>query len=456
MVRSRSIRLRLPAVRCASAHRGALVAVCAGLALVGGAQAPATLAAPAPAHLPSDDLYAEQTALQPNAAIGAPEAWKVASGRGVLVAVLDTGVDATDPDLRDALWTNPSEVPGNGRDDDGDGYVDDVHGVDLVNDDGDPADDEGHGTHVAGIIAARINGTGVVGLAPEATLLPVKVLDAHRGGNTDTVAEGIRFALAHGADVINVSVNGPAQSTALQNAVHAATLAGVTVVASAGNDGDDLGLVPSYPASSPEPSVLAVGATDGDSLLAAFSNFGRGVALTAPGVDILSTARGDGFELRSGTSMAAPEVSAALALLRSARPDLPASALRDALLQSARHPTSLLGRIGGGALDVAAALHRIVPEAQWPTVPDLPTLSVRVKRRSRASAARARTLLTWSVGGDASAIVAFRVTRPDGTVLARRAGARVRGAWIAARRGTVTVTALAAGGGVLARARIRL
>jgi subtilisin family serine protease len=442
--------------------RTALLRACVALAalglagtggLPGLAGTPVAAAAPAPGIVPSDDLYPDQAALQPGAAIGAPEAWKIASGAGVVVAVLDTGVDATDPDLRDALWTNPGEIAGNGRDDDRDGYVDDVHGVDLVNGDGDPADDEGHGTHVAGIVAARANGTGVVGLAPQVTLLPVKVLDSRRGGNTDTVAEGIRFALAHGADIINVSVNGPGASTALQAAVHAATLAGVTIVASAGNDGGDLDLRPSYPASSSEPSVLAVGATDGDSLLAAFSNFGHRVQLTAPGVDILSTARGDRFELRSGTSMAAPEVAAALALLRSARPDLPQADLRDALVQSARHPDTLLGRIGGGALDVAAALHRIVPEARWPTVPDLPGLRVRVKRRSRAATARPRTLLTWTVSGDGSSIAAFRVSRAGGRTLARRRGGTVRGAWIPLRHGTVTVTALAADGTVLARAR---
>ncbi|MCW2958064.1 MAG: family serine peptidase, partial [Solirubrobacterales bacterium] len=425
----------------------------AALAALGTATLPApAVAAPAPRIVPSDDLYPEQAALQPGAGIGAPEAWKLTMGAGVVVAVLDTGVDAAHPDLRGALWTNPGEIPGNGRDDDEDGHVDDVHGVDLVNDDGDPADDEGHGTHVAGIVAARMDGAGVVGLAPEALLMPIKVLDDKRAGNTDTVAAGIRYALAHGAHVINVSVNGPAASPALAAAVREATRAGVTIVASAGNGGSDLSLQPSYPASYDAPSVLAVGATDGDSLLAPFSNFGQGVALTAPGVDILSTARGNRFELRSGTSMAAPEVAAALALLRGARPDLPAADLRDALVQSARRPDTLLGRIGGGALDVAAALHRIVPEAQWPTVPDPPALAVRVKRRS-TSAERPRALLTWTVSGDTSAIVAFRVTRSGGATLARRSGNVARGAWISLRRGTVTVAALGADGSVLARVR---
>jgi subtilisin family serine protease len=447
----------MPAVPTAAPHRAArLAAVLAVIAgVIGGA--PATSAAsPAPAIVPSDELYAEQTALQPDASIGAPEAWKVTTGAGVVVAVLDTGVDPSHPDLRGALWTNPGETPGNGRDDDANGYVDDVHGVDLVNGDGDPADDEGHGTHVAGIIAARADGEGVVGLAPGAVLMPVKVLDDTRAGNTDTLAEGIRYALAHGAQVINVSANGPGASTALRDAVRQATSAGVSIVASAGNGGIDLGLAPSYPASYPDASVLAVGATDGDNLLASFSNFGRGVALTAPGVAILSTGRGNAFELRSGTSMAAPEVSASLALLRSARPDLPDSALREALLAGARHPGFLASLVGGGALDVAAALHRIVPEASWPSVPDKPVLEPRVKRRGAASAARARTLVTWTLRGDTSRITGFRLTRAGGKVVARRRSGLARGAWVAQRRGVVTVSALAADGSVVTLGRVRL
>jgi subtilisin family serine protease len=435
------------------------VRLAAALAVLAGGIAgmPAvSTAAPALAVVPSDELYADQAALQPGAFIGAPEAWKVATGAGVIVAVLDTGVDAGHPDLRGALWTNPGEVPGNGRDDDGDGYVDDVHGVDLVNRDGDPADDEGHGTHVAGIIGARADGEGVVGLAPEAVIMPIKVLDDRRTGNTETVAEGIRYALAHGARVINLSVNGPGASSGLHEAVRQATSAGVSIVASAGNGAADLGLTPSYPASYPDPSVLAVGATDGDGLLASFSNFGRSVALTAPGVAILSTGRGGSFELRSGTSMAAPEVAAALALLHGARPDLPDSALREALLAGARRPGFLAGLIGGGALDVAAALHRVVPDAGWPTVPDTPVLTAKVKRRSAATAARSRTLITWRLAGDTSRITSFRLTRSGGAVLARRKGSRARGAWVSQRGGVVRVSALAADGSVVTTARVRL
>jgi subtilisin family serine protease len=407
-------------------------------------------AAPALAIVPSDPLYADQSALQPDAAIGAPEAWKVSQGAGILVAVLDTGVDETHPDLKGALWTNPGEVPGNGVDDDHDGYVDDVHGVDLVNHDGDPSDDEGHGTHVAGIIAARADGEGAVGLAPKAQVMPVKVLDNHRSGSTDVVAEGIRYAVTHGANVINLSINGPGPSDDLRAAIRVAGAAGVTVVASAGNDGDDLGLIPSYPASFTDPAILAVGATKGDDLLADFSNFGRGVSLTAPGVAILSTSSTGGYELRSGTSMAAPEVAAGLALLQSARPDLSGATLRAALVQTALKPTTLLGKVSGGALDVAAALHQIVPASQWPTAaaPAKLTLTARVKRTSRlrtTSSSLGKVLITWKVAGNASTVKSYRVTL-NGRTLAKRTGGAARGMWVPRRRGRVTLTALGKNG----------
>ncbi|UTI65510.1 S8 family serine peptidase [Paraconexibacter antarcticus] len=440
------------------ALRRRLVRLAVASTLLGAAALPAAAgAATGRPVIPSDPLYADQAQLQDGASIGAPEAWEVTQGAGVVVAVLDTGVDESHPDLRGALWTNPGEIPGNGIDDDHDGYVDDVHGVDLVNHDGDPADDNGHGTHVAGIIGARANGEGSVGLAPKAQLMAVKVLDANRAGSADTVAAGIRYALAHGADVINVSVNGSGESDVLRSAVQAAGAAGVSIVASAGNDGADLGLTPSYPASYPDPAMLAVAATDGDSLLADFSNFGRGVQIAADGVGILSTSSTGGYELRSGTSMAAPEVAAALALLHSARPDMADSDLRAALLATARRPAGLLGRVAAGSLDVAAALHQVVSAAQWPSaaVAAAPVLRARVKRRSGASAARARArvLVTWTVTGDASRVAGFRLRRAGHTV-ARRSGAAARGAWITRRRGRVTVLAIDAAGRSVARASV--
>ena len=282
----------------------------------------------------------------PLTALRAPLAWQQSSGSGVVVAVLDTGVQLDRAELRGAIWTNPGEVPANGRDDDGDGIADDVHGADFVNGDATPDDDNGHGTHVAGIIAGR----GLVrGLAPGATILPVKVLGAGKAGNAHWLAQGIAYAVAHGARILNVSVNGDSASSELEGAIRAAQDAGAVIVASAGNDGRDLGARPSYPVSYGEPAVIGVGATDLSGHRAAFSNYGPGVDVTAPGADIVSLGV-RGLAYRSGTSMAAAYVSATLALEQAAAPSLPAGLLRDALLGAMP---------AGGALDSAAAVEAV-------------------------------------------------------------------------------------------------
>src|SRR5436190_4813284 len=303
-------------------------------------------AAPAAASLPTG-----QWPLAARGSLRAPLAWQQSTGDGALVAVLDTGVQLGRPELKGHIWTNPGEVPGNGRDDDGDGVVDDVHGADFVNGDGTPADDNGHGTHVAGIIAAH----GLArGLAPGATILPVKVLGAAKAGNAHWLTEGIDYAVAHGARILNVSVNGDGASEELEAAIVRAQDAGALIVASAGNDARDLSARPSYPVSYPEPAVVGVGATDASGVRAPFSNFGAGVDVTAPGVDIISLGT-HGLAYRSGTSMAAAYASATLALEAAAAPARSAGALRDALLRSAR----------GGAVDAAGAVQAVAkPKAK--------------------------------------------------------------------------------------------
>ena len=161
--------------------------------------------------VPSDDLFEEQWSLADNSLLGVQSAWDVATGGSTVVAVIDTGADLEHPDLRDELWRNPGEIPGNGIDDDGDGFVDDVNGADLVNRDGDPSDDNGHGTHVAGIVAARgDNRIGVTGVAQRARIMVLKALGADAVGDALTMAEAVRYAVAHGAKVINMSVSGRA------------------------------------------------------------------------------------------------------------------------------------------------------------------------------------------------------------------------------------------------------
>jgi subtilisin family serine protease len=361
----------------------------------------------APALAAPDPLLSDQWALAEPRAIGAEEAWTQSHGDGVLVAILDSGVQLNHPDLAANLWRNPNEIPGNGKDDDNNGYVDDVNGANMFSDNGNVNDDEGHGTHVAGIVAARAgNGIGGSGLAPNARIMAVKVLDSNRSGNSSLLASGIHYAVDEGARILNVSINGDGTSSDLTAALRYATDKGATIVASAGNNSRNLDLTPSYPASSNEPSVLSVTATDEGGGIVGFANRGlRSVDIAAPGDAILSTARGSGYELRSGTSMAAPYVAGALALLSAARPDLSEADLRAALVASAPKRSILSGLLGGGGLDVGAAMHALLPGAKWraagsdaatATTPGPAALTLRAGGQVRAGR---RATLRWSATG---------------------------------------------------------
>lgn len=279
------------------------------------------------------------------------------------VAVLDSGIDASNPEFRDNLWTNQAEVAGNGLDDDGNGYVDDVHGPDVVNGDGHPVDDHGHGTAVASVIGARgDNGIGISGVAWRVRLMPVKVLAGNGWGTTVSVIEGLRYSLAKGARVINMSLNGAERSQALEQAIRDAEAQGALVVTSAGNDGRDRDRVASYPASVDSPAVLTVASTNRAGGLAYASAHGRTeVDMAAPGEDVLTSDLGGRYVSRSGTSYAAAHVSGAAALLAAARPDASGAQLRGALVASARRGGRVDTRIAGGQLDVAAALRRVLP-----------------------------------------------------------------------------------------------
>ncbi|MEA2141692.1 MAG: hypothetical protein QOI64_122 [Solirubrobacteraceae bacterium] len=345
----------------------------------------------APAQAASDPMLDQQWALT-NAATGAPEAWTQSQGAGVLVAVLDSGVQLNHPDLAKSLWRNTAETPANGIDDDKNGYVDDVYGANIKALNGNVEDDNGHGTHVAGIVAAQAgNDTGGSGIAPGAKIMSVKVLDANRAGDSSQLAKGIRYAIDQGARILNVSINGDGTSADLDTALKYASEKGATVVASAGNQGRDIDITPSYPASSAEPGVLTVTATQEAGSLLSIANRGlRSVDLAAPGGNILSTARGSGYELREGTSMAAPFVSGSLALLAAARPDLSQSALRAALVQSAPRPKLLAGLLGSGALNVASALHSVLPGDMWKATADAGTRSVAAAASDADAAAATR------------------------------------------------------------------
>ena len=375
-------------------------------------------ASAAPAQAASDPLLDDQWGLT-DAATGAPQAWTQSRGNGVLVAVLDSGVQLSHPDLANNLWRNPGETPANGVDDDRNGYVDDVHGAHIKALNGNVEDDNGHGTHVAGIVAAQAgNGTGGSGIAPGAKIMSVKVLDANRAGDSSQLAKGIRYAVDNGAKILNVSINGDGTSPDLDQALTYAGQKGATVVASAGNNSRDIDLAPSYPASSTEPAVLTVTATQPTGSLLSIANRGlRSIDLAAPGGHILSTARGSGYELREGTSMAAPFVSGSLALLAAARPDLAQSALRAALVESAPKPRVLAGLLEDGALNVAAALRTVLPGDMWQAraaaidsdAPSATEISLKVTAKSRIRAGRSATV-RWTATGPADRVVSWRVS----------------------------------------------
>lgn len=264
-----------------------------------------------------------------DADIDAAEAWDISTGSGqTIVAVIDTGVDYRHEDLAANMWVNPGEIPGDGVDNDGNGYVDDVHGYDFANNDGDPLDDHNHGTHVAGTIGAvGNNGIGVAGVNWDVQIMAVKFLAANGGGNIGAAIEALDYAVDNGAVISNNSwgFNG-GFSQALHDAVAAAQSEGHIFVAAAGNGnfagvGLNNDLAPFWPSNVDLDNVVAVAALDDDDQRATFSNFGpTTVDVGAPGVDILSTTIGDTYSTFSGTSMAAPHAAGVIALLWDANP----------------------------------------------------------------------------------------------------------------------------------------
>jgi subtilisin family serine protease len=297
-----------------------------------------------------------------DADIDAPEAWDFETGSDtVVVAIIDTGVDYKHPDLIGNMWRNTGEIPGNGIDDDGNGYVDDVVGYDFVNHDGDPWDDHSHGTHVAGTIGAvGNNGVGVTGVCWKTRIMALKFLGAGGSGSTSDAVSAVLYATANGAKVMNNSWGGGGYSQALFDAIRVADSAGVLFVAAAGNSGTNNDVYPFYPASYDLPNVLVVAATDSADALASFSCYGAtSVDLAAPGVNIFSTTPGGQYGQKSGTSMATPHVVGAAALLLSDSPGLRAADLKGLLMSYLEQLPALAGRtVTGGRLNVYRALRR--------------------------------------------------------------------------------------------------
>jgi subtilisin family serine protease len=399
-----------------------------------------------------DARQSEQWAVAQDVVINLPGAWRLSSGAGVTVAVVDSGARIEHPDLAPNIWTNFDEVPGNGVDDDNNGYIDDVHGVDLSSTQSgqDVSDGFGHGTHVAGIIAAALNGRGVVGAAPQAKLMIVKALGNDGSGTTGSVAEGIRYAVANGARIINLSLTSDDNDQRVADAVAAAAAANVLVVASAGNDGRDIDQRPAYPAALPAGNLLSVASTDPNDgrAISDYSNYGRlTVQVAAPGAQILSTANDGGYVVKSGTSMAAPMVAGVAALVAGANPQISAVDLRAALMQNAsRSPLPIAAGYVDALHTVLAATGRVGYEP--PQKPTIKILGATLKSK--------RTKIQVAVSGSTAAIARYRITldaRATAQVKARSSQFTVKVTRAAKK---VRVDALDASGKALAGATRRV
>jgi subtilisin family serine protease len=293
--------------------------------------------------------------------INAVPAWDITVGNtNIIVAVVDSGIRYTHLDLNAQMWRNPTETPGNGRDDDGDGYVDNVFGINGFAGTGDPNDDVGHGTHVAGTIgAAANNNRDHVGVAWNVRLMALKSGDFF-GPSLSGIISCIDFAIARGAKVINASYGGFFFSQAEFDAVSRANNAGMLFVAAAGNESNNNDLLPAYPASFNLGNIISVAALDRFDRMAAFSNFGRAsVQLGAPGVEIFSTYNGSDtdYTVLEGTSMAAPHVAGVAALVFSLNPTPSLSEVRTRLLNSVTRITALAtNTVTGGRVNAHGAL----------------------------------------------------------------------------------------------------
>jgi len=291
-------------------------------------------------EIPNDELYQFQWAQFP---IFLNPAWELALGNSeIVIAIPDTGVEIDHPDLANNIWVNPLEIAGDGIDNDLNGYVDDVNGYDFVDGDNNPSDLHGHGTHVAGTVAAVANnGIGVAGVCRRCSIMPLRFLDRNGAGTTADAVKALRYAIDMEVDIISNSWGGSSSDPAIEALIIEARGAGIVVIAAAGNNGNE---VPVYPAAYPE--VIAVGATGYDNLLASFSNYGDYVDIYAPGVDIMSTTPTGSFTLDSsieseygilsGTSMAAPHVAGLVGLMIDFAPNITLDQIRSTLINTSR------------------------------------------------------------------------------------------------------------------------
>ncbi len=286
-------------------------------------------------------------------------AWEITRGSDdIKIAVIDTGVDYNHSDLRSNIWINYAELNGQpGVDDDGNGYIDDIHGYDFANNDGDPMDDQGHGTHCAGVIGAKHNKIGVAGMMNNVKIVALKFLTATGSGTLEGAIQAIDYAIKAKVNIMSNSWGGGGFSQTLEDIIRVARDNGILFVAAAGNEYNNNDSKPTYPATYQLDNIVSVGAYTGAGQKASFSNYGaKTVHVFAPGKDIISTIPDNKYKKMSGTSMACPHVSGVLGLLLAAEPGIDYLTAKERLINTSA-PTEALknvsiskGRVDAGAL----------------------------------------------------------------------------------------------------------
>lgn len=299
-------------------------------------------------------------------------AWDLTKGsRSIKIAVIDTGVDYNHPDLKSNMWTNSLELNGKpGVDDDQNGYVDDVYGYDFANNDANPMDGNGHGTHCSGTIGAvHNNQVGVAGVMADVSIMAIKFLGDDGSGSLEAAIKAIDYATTMNVDLMSNSWGGGGRSQALLDAIQRASDKGIIFTAAAGNSTSNNDSSPSYPASYETPNMISVAATTAQNGIASFSSYGRtSVHIGAPGHNILSTVNGGGYDVYSGTSMATPHVSGVLGLLLAKEGRIPHDTLRERLTLTGVPVAALRGKtLTASRIDAYNLLTDTRPSRSGPT-----------------------------------------------------------------------------------------
>ncbi len=316
-------------------------------------------------YKPVDAKYSTQWGLNGNYGINSETAWNSQRGdKDLVLAVVDSGIDILHPDLKDNLWVNEAELNGEeGVDDDGNGFIDDIHGINAFDNNGNPMDGNGHGTHCAGVIGASHDEVGIAGVMANVKMMGVKIFTDAGKTSVEAIVRGIDYAVQNGAKVMSNSWGGSQASEGIKEAIRAAGEAGILFVAAAGNGnflgwGYDTDNKKVYPAGYDMDHILAVGSITSSGARSTFSNYGKkSVDIFAPGSNIYSTYKGQSYKSLSGTSMATPHVSGVAGLVASEYPGADAIEIKRRILNGVRKMSAFENNsVSGGILDAPGSL----------------------------------------------------------------------------------------------------